>query len=93
MFQWLNVGLMLEQKPLLQTTKLLHWISEARSAKRSPEITLVCDVDLPVDGKAAAVGLRTPELRECAPVAPPRYGNHQGALCYHHTVSTSSKIV
>jgi hypothetical protein len=78
---------------MLGATQLLHGISEARSRTTAPEITLVCDFDLTVETKAAVVGLRTPELRTCAAVAHPRYGNHQGALCYHHTVSTSSKIV
>jgi len=70
-----------EQTPLLQSTQLLHWISEAQSRSLRPEITVACDFDRKVGKKAAAVGLRTPELRKCAPLAHPRYSNHQGALC------------
>jgi len=66
---------------LLHATKLLHPMSEARGESLTSEITIGCDFALATEGAAAAVGLRTRELRECAPVAHPRYGNTQGALC------------
>lgn len=65
----------------MQATQLLQCISDVTGKSLAVEITPACDFALAIEGTAAVVGLRTSELRKCAPVAHPRYGNIQGALC------------